>query len=219
MTHLIIEESRTILISFGKLFTSVLNTRLAAFLESSNKLGQEQAGFRSGFSTLDHIFTLHCVINFFLCRKKRLFCAFFDYERAFDKVKRALLWEKLVNSDVNGKFLSIVKNIYAKAKSCIRINKECSDYFPNILGVRQGENLSPLLFALFLNDLKPYLCEHVSGLQSMSREAIRVGMNVDEVDSLLHMFLLLYADDTVICSESEVNLQRSLDRMYDYCVK
>ena len=32
-----------------------------------------------------------------------------------------------------------------------------SDYFPCNVGVRQGENLSPLLFSIYLNDLKDFI--------------------------------------------------------------
>ena len=203
----------------GKLFTAILNTRLSNFLEHNNKLGQEQTGFRTGFSTLDHIFTLHCIINFFLQRKNRLYCAFIDYEKAFDKVRRALLWEKLVNFEVNGNFLKTVKNMYNKAKSCIKVNGECSGYFSSVCGVRQGENLSPLFFALFLNDLKPFLSETGGVLNSLSREANIIGMNDADVNVMFQLFVLLYADDTVICAESERNLQDCLDKMHDYCVK
>ena len=106
----------TILSCFGKLFTSILNERLTDFIESNNVLGQEQAGFREGYSTTDHIFTLYSVINIFLCKKRRLFCAFIDYKKAFDKVKRSFLWDKmLTNCNINGKILNVVKNIYMKA--------------------------------------------------------------------------------------------------------
>ena len=43
--------------------------------------------------------------------------------------------------------------LYRKAKSCVKTGNVCSDYFYCYLGVRQGENLSPVLFAIYLNDL------------------------------------------------------------------
>ena len=46
----------TILSCLGKLFTSVLNNRLGNFLEEYGILKENQAGFRRGYSTTDHIF-------------------------------------------------------------------------------------------------------------------------------------------------------------------
>ena len=45
----------TLLSCLGKLFTSILNKRLTTYLESNDILGNEQAGFRNGHSTLDHL--------------------------------------------------------------------------------------------------------------------------------------------------------------------
>ena len=44
----------TLLSCLGKLFTNITNNRLAQYLEDGNILGEEQAGFRAGYSTLDH---------------------------------------------------------------------------------------------------------------------------------------------------------------------
>ena len=67
------------------------------------------------------------------------------------------LRQKLLSSDINGKILAVVKDMYGKAKSCVKVGQQCSDYFYCGFGVRQGENLSPLLFAIFLNDLQKYI--------------------------------------------------------------
>ena len=47
--------------------------------------------------------------------------------------------------------------MYDRAKSCIKIKNLYSDYCPCNIGVRQGDNLSPLLFALFMNDFSDYV--------------------------------------------------------------
>ena len=51
----------TILSCFGKLFTPILNARLNKFLDAHNILEENQAGFRAGYSTMDHIFVLHAL--------------------------------------------------------------------------------------------------------------------------------------------------------------
>ena len=43
----------TLLSSIGKLFTSIINTRLTNYIDNTGLLGEDQAGFRSGYSTRD----------------------------------------------------------------------------------------------------------------------------------------------------------------------
>ena len=47
--------------------------------------------------------------------------------------------------------------MYQNIKSCISHNGQQSVYFQCFRGVRQGENLSPILSAIFLNDLETFL--------------------------------------------------------------
>ena len=68
----------TILSCLGKVFTSILNNRLYSFSDSNRILLENQAGFRSGFSTLDHCFVLTALIELFLKRNKKLFCLMID---------------------------------------------------------------------------------------------------------------------------------------------
>ena len=209
----------TILSCFGRLFTSVINNRLVEYFDENTTIGPEQAGFRAGHSTVDHVFTLHCIIDFFWAKKKRLYWLFIDYEKAFDRVERAFLWQKLLDSGVDGRILTVIKDMYRKAKSCVKTGNVCSDYFCCYSGVRQGENLSPVLFAIYLNDLQEYMAERSEGLPSLGREARGLGWKREDESLMLKMFMLLYADDTTICSESAEGLQQALDALSDYCDK
>ena len=86
-----------------------------------------------------------------------LYVAFIDYAKAFDTIWRDGLWYKLVKEGIGGKFLIIIKNMYQKSKSCVPVNGEKSQFFSSFAGVRQGEILSPLLFAFYINDLENFL--------------------------------------------------------------
>ena len=206
----------TILSCFCKLFTSVLNCRLYNFLNNNGLLGEEQAGFRPEYSVMDHIFTLNALLDLYLFKKKKLFCAFIDFKKAFDSVHRTHLWKKLLSHNINGNVLRIIFNLYEEAKSCISLDNEVSDCFPCNVGVRQGENLSPLLFAVFLNDLESHLCKKFNGLEFL-RDQVYEHLEDDDVVIILRLFVLLYADDTIILAESAEELQMALDAMQQYC--
>ena len=151
----------TILSCFGKVFTAVLNQRLNNYLESTGLLIEEQAGFRKHYSTTDHIFSLKILVDFYLYKKKRLYCAFIDYRKAFDSVNRVALWRKLLCNNIDGKIFKVILNIYDNAKSCVKAGENIFMFLSSMSGVRQGENLSPILFSLFLNDLVHFMSRHI----------------------------------------------------------
>ena len=84
---------------------------------------------------------------------------------------------------------------------------------------RQREHLSPVLFAIYLNDLPEYMAERSEGLPSLGREARGLGWEREDESLMLKMFMLLYADDSTICSESAEGLHQALDALSDYCDK
>ena len=58
--------------------------------------------------------------------------------------------------------LKIIHNLYryANAKSCVRVGHMKSESFASNIEVQQGENLSPLVFCLFANDLSEFISLH-----------------------------------------------------------
>jgi sorting nexin-29 len=195
-----------------------LNERLKLFLEYNKILCEEQAGFRNGYSTSDNIFTLNFIIGLYLNKGKILYGAFVDYRKAFDSIHRITLWKKLVSYNIDGYFLKVIHNMYSMAKSCVKNGSVISRFFDCNSGVRQGGNLSPLLFALFLNDLNTYLSTHYAGLTSWCKD-MNEKLPDDELDIFRKLCILLYADDTIILAESPHQLQKALDGMAEYCRK
>ena len=119
-------------------------------------------------------------------------------------VDRPSLWLKLINQGVTGKVLRVVQAIYEKAKSCVRTHEGFSDMFTSGVGVRQGENLSPLLFALYINDFKAFITSRYPGLKDIENAALAEGL--DHL-ALKNVGVMLYADDTLLLAESEEDLQ------------
>ena len=173
----------------GKLFTSILNERLKQYSETYTVINENQAGFREEYSTLDHMFLLKCVIDLCKWKKKKLFCLFVDYSKTFDMVWREGLWYKLVKKNVSGKILNVIKSMYENTKSCVMLNQELSETFLFNVGVRQGENLSPLLFAYYVNDIEESL---------INKDCKYINFSDDLVNNYIKLFILMYANDTVI---------------------
>ena len=100
--------------------------------------------------------------------------------------------------------------MYSGIKSRVLYNGEMSEYFPCNIRVRQGGKLYPFLFSIYLNDPQQFLEErNVCGLVCISDEI------EGEFDIYLKLFMLLYADDTVLFSDSASDLQ--LNSFCEYC--
>ena len=145
-----------------------------------------------------------------------MYCCFVDYKKTFDSEPRVHLWYKLLTYGINGKVLNVIKSLYGSAKSAIKLNLSHSLFCNCDIGVRQGDNLSPLLFALYLNDLQDHLAKAYNGLQT-SCNLIQKWVQDEDTVVFLKLFTILYADDTVIFAESRPELQAALHGMMHYC--
>ena len=84
----------------------------------------------------------------------------------------------------------------------IRINGKLTDCLVSNNGVRQGDNQSPTIFCLYINDLLDTLNGKGKGVKLMEG---------------LEITCLAYADDIVIVSESDENLQSLLNTLHEWC--
>ena len=200
----------TILSCLNKLFTAVLNERLTNFIEYNEMLKENQAGFRKSYSTTDHIFSLYALTEILKSEKKKIFCSFVDFSKAFDSVWRSGLWGKLLHNNINGNFLRVLHNIYANVKAFVSINNQDSDLLISNRGLKQGDNVSPILFSMYLDDLEDYF--DADGI-----DGVTIDYDSDDISVFLKIFVLLYADDTIIISDNAENFQKCLDSFFEYC--
>ena len=188
----------------GKLFNSILNTRLELFLKEHNIIADEQIGFMPGCRTSDHIFKFKTIIDKYLNKSKKLYCCFIDLKKAFDSVIHPALFLKLVNLNIRGKFLSIIESMYNNIRLRVKLNKSAlSEAFPSRVGVFQGDNLSPNLFNIFINDVT----------KVFDQTCYPVTLGDKSINNLI------YADDLLLLSENSEGLQNCIDKVHIYCNK
>ena len=143
----------TLLSVVGKLYSSVLTKRLSSWCEENNKISEEQAGFRPGRATTDHLFTLTELLLARKDAKQDTVCCFLDIKKAYDLTFRDGVWKRLLEVGVNGKLWRVIRNLYAVVESRVMLGSTHTDWFPVELGLRQGDNLSPILYAIFIDGL------------------------------------------------------------------
>ena len=120
-------------------------------------------------------------------KRKDLFYAFVDLEKAFDKVPRDVVRWELRQLGVEEWLVQTVMVMYEKARTTIRIKQGSSEEFEIKVGVHLGSILSPLLFV---------------AVMEVVTQKVR--------DSL--PWELLYADDLVLVAQSIEELREKVQQ-------
>jgi hypothetical protein len=185
----------SLLSAIAKLFTRTICNRIKTTMEGEQ--GEEQAGFRAGFSTIEHIATICELIE--RCKEFHipLYLCFVDFEKAFDSVELNALWRSMQSQGVHPQLIRLLQNIYSQAKNIIRLNVDQRVEVKIQRGVRQGDPISPMLFNAALEDIFRRLDWQDGGI-TINGE---------------HLTHLRFADDIVLISTNREEMQRRLQEL------
>ena len=194
----------TIMCCIAKVYSKILNARIQKYLENNKILVDEQNGFRACRSCIDHLFVLCTVLRNRKLSGQETFLCYIDYKKAFDSVERHLLLFKFSQVSITGNMYRAISSLYSNPRSRVILNEHETRYFDCPVGVKQGDCLSPTLFAIFINDL-------ASEIKNSN-----IGLILNET---LTINILLYADDIVLLAKNEEDLQDLLFIVEGWCKK
>ena len=141
-----------------------------------------QCGFIKGKSIINAIFIVRQIQEKYLEKNRCLYQAFIDFEKAYDRVPREVIYWSLRKKLVPEKLIQVVKTMYEGACTTVRTCEGVSEEFDIKVGLHQGSALRPFLFAIVIDVLS---------------KDVRKGAPWE----------LLFADDLAITTETEEELQ------------
>jgi len=118
-----------------------------------------------------------------------------DISKAFDRVDHYKLMTMLMERMFPKCIIDVILNWFKNCCSCVRWDDAMSSVFPVMAGVRQGGVLSPLLFAIFMDNL----------INRLQRSGLGCVLNQT------YFGCLIYADDIMLISQSVTNMQKMLN--------
>ncbi|MCO5569536.1 hypothetical protein L7F22_023250 [Adiantum nelumboides] len=94
--------------------------------------------------------------------------------------------------------------LYDRVSGRVRCPGELSDSITSTTGVKQGCPLSPTLFGLYIDEIADYIYQ--GG-----------GAGVDLSGTQVH--IMLYADDIILLTESQEDLQLHIEALRSFCIQ
>ena len=184
----------SLLTSLSKLIEIMVRNRVLPL----TKISPEQAGYQAHRSCEDQAVYLTQSIEDGFQRKERTALCLVDFTGAFDTVWRARLLNKLLVKGLPPGLVKWVKSFLEDRRSFVQLEGGSSKKVRLYDGVPQGSILSPILFAIFIDDLT----------DAIKATGARIA---------------LYADDVAIWTQStnisiaEESLQVAVDALEQWC--
>ena len=174
------DDFRGIAISpiISKVFEHCVLKRFQSLFSTS----KNQFGFKKGTSCSHAIRVVRCTVDNIMRGGNTANLCAIDLSKAFDKVNHFALYLKLMKRFIPNELLTLLECWLSSCFSCVKWDNVWSASFHLSFGVRQGSVLSPLLFAVFLDDLT-MTCRSVPGA-----------------------YIVLYADDILLIAPSVCGL-------------
>jgi hypothetical protein len=150
-----------------KLMAIIMKKRLVDWLETHEKLGELQNGFRPGRRGTDNIFILSQLIESRRLEGKNMLACFLDISKAYDSVNRNILWNKMSALGIPLGLTGVLQNMYNSEQGgyIYELGRLKTGTVPSNIGLKQGCPLSPILFIIYLKELEDNLIENNVGIE------------------------------------------------------
>jgi hypothetical protein len=127
LTVILLEESPSYQLP-TKILSNILLARLTPYV--NEVIGDHQCGFRRNRSTTDQIFYIRQILEKKWEYNGTVHQLFIDFKKAYDSIKREVLYNILLQFCVPEKLFRLIKMCLNETYSKVRIGKLLSDKFP-----------------------------------------------------------------------------------------
>jgi len=117
-----------------KILSNILFSRLIPYAKEI--IGDHQCGLRRNRSTIEHIFCIHQILEKKLEYNEEVHQLFIDFKKAYDSVRREVLYKIFIEFGIPRKFVRLIKVSLTETYRRVRVGKNVSDKFPNRNGLK-----------------------------------------------------------------------------------
>jgi len=175
----------------SKIFEKCILFLIKQFLVTSER----QFGFKKETGCQQAIFAVRKVVDYYTANGSNVNLCTIDLASAFDRINYCLLFTKLMEIKLSKNVITVLVNWYSKLFSVVKWGTTYSNIFQIIQGVRQGGVISPLFFAIFVNNV----------LHKLMKSKLGCYINYVCMNSFM------YADYLLLLSISLHDLQKLVD--------